>query len=105
MPTNPPDRMMTPGHAGPDHHANPDHLAHDANQKPPSFWRSKTAIGLAIFLAIGAFLLMSEHRAHVLGFLPYLLILACPLLHLFMHGGHGGHGGHGADPKPTKEGD
>jgi hypothetical protein len=24
------------------------------------------------------------------------LLLACPLLHLFMHGGHGGHGGHGA---------
>jgi hypothetical protein len=20
--------------------------------------------------------------------------LACPLLHMFMHGGHGGHGGH-----------
>jgi hypothetical protein len=22
-----------------------------------------------------------------------LLILACPLLHIFMHGSHGGHGG------------
>jgi hypothetical protein len=21
-------------------------------------------------------------------------LLACPLMHLFMHGGHGGHGGH-----------
>lgn len=99
MPTDQPDQVMTPGHTGHDHHG------HDANQRPPSFWRSKTAIGLAIFLAIGAFLLMSEHRAHVLGFLPFLLILACPLLHLFMHGGHGGHGGHRADPKRTKEGE
>jgi hypothetical protein len=35
-----------------------------------------------------------EHWAHALGILPYLLILACPLMHLFMHKGHGGHGGH-----------
>jgi hypothetical protein len=26
--------------------------------------------------------------------LPFLLFLACPLMHLFMHHGHGGHGGH-----------
>jgi hypothetical protein len=37
---------------------------------------------------------LAEHWVHVLGVLPYLLILACPLMHLFMHKGHGGHGGH-----------
>ena len=42
------------------------------------------------FLAIAAFFLFSEHRAHALGALPYLLLLACPLMHLFMHHGHGG---------------
>lgn len=47
------------------------------------------------FFAIGAFLLLSEHRAHLLSFLPWLLLLACPLLHVFMHGGHGGHGNRG----------
>jgi hypothetical protein len=50
------------------------------------------------FLAIAAFFLLAEHRAHVFGVLPYLLLLACPLLHYFMHGrrgGHGGPGGHG----------
>jgi hypothetical protein len=26
-----------------------------------------------------------------LGALPLLLLLACPLMHLFHHGGHGGH--------------
>ena len=44
------------------------------------------------FLAIGGFFLLTEHQAHVLGALPYLLLLACPLLHLFGHGGHGDHG-------------
>jgi hypothetical protein len=27
----------------------------------------------------------------VLGALPYLLLLACPLMHLFMHRGQGNH--------------
>lgn len=46
------------------------------------------------FLAIAAFFLLSEHRAHALGLLPFALLLLCPLMHVFMHGGHGG--GHGA---------
>jgi hypothetical protein len=28
----------------------------------------------------------------VIPYLPFLLLLACPLMHLFMHHGHGGHG-------------
>ena len=44
---------------------------------------------LCAFLAIVGFFLWTEHRAHLLGALPYVLLLACPLLHLFMHGGHG----------------
>lgn len=57
------------------------------------------------FLAIAAFFLLTEHRAHLLGVLPYLLLLACPLMHLFHgHGGHGGHGGHETDDaKEAKE--
>ncbi len=43
------------------------------------------------FLAIAAFFLLTEHRAHVFGVLPFLLLLACPLMHMFMHRGHGGH--------------
>lgn len=41
------------------------------------------------FLAIAGFFLLTEHRAHVLGVLPFLLFLACPLLHLLHHGGYG----------------
>ncbi len=44
------------------------------------------------FAMLGGVLLAIEHRAHLLGFLPWLILLACPLMHLFMHHGHG-HGG------------
>ena len=47
---------------------------------------------------IGAFFLLREHWGHVAGYWPYLLLLACPLMHLFHgHGGHGGHGHSNAD--------
>lgn len=42
--------------------------------------------------AVGALLLVVDHWAHVLGVLPYLVLLACPLMHVFMHRGHGDHG-------------
>ena len=46
------------------------------------------------FALIAGYFLFTEHRAHMFGILPYLLILACPLMHFFhKHGGHG-HGGH-----------
>jgi len=54
---------------------------------------SPTGLALLAFLAIAVFFLWTEHRAHFFGILPYLLLLACPLLHLLMHGRHGGHGG------------
>ena len=50
-------------------------------------------IALCLFLAIAAFFLWEEHRAHVLGILPYLLLAACPVIHLFMHRGHHHHHG------------
>ena len=51
------------------------------------------------FIAIAAYFLLTEHRAHVVPYLPLLLIAACPLLHMFHnHGGHEGHGDRPADP-------
>jgi Protein of unknown function (DUF2933) len=60
--------------------------------EPTGFWRSRFAIGLAVLGAIAAYFLLTEHRAHVFAALPFLLLLACPLMHVFMHRGHGGHG-------------
>jgi hypothetical protein len=63
------------------------------------FFASRANIVLVGFLFVGGFYLVAEHRAHlwlVVPWLPWLLLLACPLMHLFMHGGHGGHGGEDA---------
>ena len=83
----------------------------------PGFWRSRYAIGLLVLGAIATYFLLSEHRAHFFGALPFFLLLACPLMHIFMHHGHGKHGrdhaGHHADkngsntvsaPQPPKTG-
>jgi hypothetical protein len=38
--------------------------------------------------ALGLYLFIT-HAGHTVAALPYLLLLACPLMHLFGHGGHG----------------
>ena len=67
-------------------------MDHD-HQDVPSFWRSPAGLALAVAVAVAGFYLLTEHTAHVFGALPYLLLLACPLMHVFMHHGHG-HGDH-----------
>ena len=44
-----------------------------------------------IVLSVVAFYLITEHQAHLFGALPWLILLACPFIHIFMHRGHGGH--------------
>lgn len=62
----------------------------DAPGKPAP-WRTRTGVAVIGFALVIAFYALREHWGHALGVLPYLLLLACPLLHLFVHGGHGGH--------------
>jgi hypothetical protein len=57
-----------------------------------TLWRSRSGVVLLGFLAVAGFYLVTEHTAHFFGALPFLILLACPLMHLFMHHGHGGHG-------------
>ena len=77
---------------------NHDHSNHDS--EPKGFWSSRYAIGWLVIGAIAAYFLLTEHRAHFFGALPYLLLLACPLMHVFMHGGHGGHSHHRGEDRP-----
>lgn len=49
------------------------------------------AAALLMLGLIAAFFLLREHWGHIAGAWPYLLLLACPLMHLFH--GHGGQGG------------
>ena len=72
-----------------------DHALAPPPQTPPGhvpLWRTRGGLALCVFLVIAGFYLLVEHTLHVFGALPYLLLLACPLMHLFMHHGHGGHG-------------
>lgn len=68
------------------------------------FWTSKSGIALCGLVAVVALFLIVEHRAHALEWLPFALLLACPLMHLFMHRGHGGHAGHqhGGEARPAE---
>lgn len=59
----------------------------------PRHFRIRFTWVLAGFLAVAAYFLFTEHRAHAISYLPFVLLALCPLMHLFhRHGGHGGHG-------------
>ncbi|MHB2168992.1 DUF2933 domain-containing protein [Alsobacter sp. R-9] len=73
-------------------------LPHGPDAQRP-FWSSPAGLGLAVLLAVAAFYLLTEHQAHLFGVLPYLFLLACPLMHMFMHRGHHHHGAAGAPPR------
>ena len=76
---------------------------HQSDLREGSFWTSRAFLVCAVLLVVVGVLLWTEHLAHALGYLPFLLILACPLMHIFMHGGHGGHAHHqGTDPARGK---
>lgn len=69
-----------------------------SDARPPGFLstpKARFGLALAVFLVAALFLLWEEHRAHILGYGPLLLILlVCGGMHFFMHGGHGRHDGH-----------
>jgi len=59
-------------------------------------WRTRligTPLGWTLSLAVaavGVYLLVA-HTGHLFAALPYLLLVACPLMHFFGHGGHKHH--------------
>jgi hypothetical protein len=74
---------------------------HSAN-RPPAFWKSKPGIALGMLLVIALFYLAREHYGHILGLLPYMILLLCPLMHVFGHH-HGGHSHHGETAGSIKD--
>ena len=53
-----------------------------------SFWLTTKGIIAACMIAVIVYFLLTEHLAHTIEYLPYVLLLACPFLHMFMHHGH-----------------
>ena len=80
-----------------------DHVRTQDPSSPP-WWKTRSGVVLCGFLLIAGFYLLTEHTAHFFGVLPFLLLLACPVMHLFMHHGHGGHGGHDTTTPPEPPG-
>jgi hypothetical protein len=79
------------------HHGTSAHAPDNGPRRGP--W---TTVGVMLLL-IGGFYLLREHWGHVAGLWPYLLLLGCPLMHLFH--GHGGHGhGHHQEATRSREG-
>jgi DUF2933 family protein len=72
-----------------------DHSPATDDAPHPPWWKTRSGIVLCGFLLVAGFYLLTEHTAHVFGALPFLLLLSCPLMHLFMHHGHGRHRGGG----------
>ncbi len=60
-------------------------------QSSRPWWKTPKGIAVLIALAVLGLYLIIVHQQHVLGALPFLIILSCPLMHLFMHKGHGHH--------------
>jgi len=75
---------------------------HQQHEPAPPFWGSRYSIGLIVIGAVAGYFLLKEHLLHVAAALPYLFVLACPIMHFFMHRGHGHkHGSsHQDDSKP-----
>jgi hypothetical protein len=75
----------------------------DHSDRPSNLtWLSPTYIVLFGFLVVIGFFLITEHGAHLLGILPWLLVLVCPLMHIFHGHGHH-HGNDGDDNKKNQE--
>jgi hypothetical protein len=75
------------------------------NTETSDSWSRRVNIALIGFAVLGGILLLTEHWAHALPYLPWLLLAACPLMHVFMHRGHShGDGGSPAGTRgsPTK---
>ncbi len=53
-----------------------------------SFWKTPGGITLIFFLVVGGYFLVREHWAHIGSNWIWLVLLACVVMHIFMHGGH-----------------
>lgn len=62
--------------------------------EPPAHLGTRGGIVLGFFALAAAYFLWTEHRAHVIQFLPWGILALCPLMHVFMHRGHGSHRSH-----------
>ena len=74
------------------------------NKQKLPFWRTPSGWSAIGLIAAASYFLFVEHGEHVFPYLPYLILLLCPVMHIFMHGSHGkGHETHTNDEQTFKE--
>lgn len=72
----------------------------DQMQSPSKpVWRAPAGVFMLIAGLVGVYYLLTEHLTHVTQAIPYLFLLACPLMHILghHHSGHHHHHHHGKD--------
>lgn len=67
------------------------HKQHHELQGEQPWWKTPFGIACIFFFVVAGYFLFMEHRAHIGDNWIWLILLACPLMHIFHHGGHGGH--------------
>ncbi len=60
---------------------------HTSKRKQP-WWRTPFGMLCTAIFLIALFILIRDHAAHMGNYWIWLILLACPLMHVFMHGGH-----------------
>lgn len=82
------------------------HSSRDHREAPARLGTSGR-VALTFFAAAAGYFLWTEHRAHVIEYLPWGILALCPLMHFFMHRDHAGFGSHdsargsaGTGPRP-----
>ncbi len=66
------------------------------------FLGTKSVLAITLAAAALGVYLLATHTGHTLAAVPYLLLLACPLMHVFGHhhgGGHRPDGNQSAEPR------
>lgn len=66
-------------------------------------WYTPKGMVILVLVSFAGFILFREHQSHILQNLPYIILLLCPLMHIFMHGSHESHGEHANKEKSESD--
>ena len=57
----------------------------DQQHTRPSFWKTPFGTVATLIAVVASVYLWIAHKDHFLALLPFAILVACPLMHVFMH--------------------